>query len=51
MGLEAEGKKIVTKPGPGKGKGLMTGPDQSAKNVLVLLCEDSKYALDQLLSS
>jgi len=41
---------MVTKPNPGKGKGLMTGPDHSAKNALVLLREDSKYTLEKLSS-
>ena len=50
MGLVVEGKKMVTKPSPGKGKGLMTGPDHSAKKALVLLREDSKYALEKLSS-
>ena len=50
MGLEAEGKKMVTKPGLGKGKGLMMSPDHSAKKTLVLFREDSKYVLEQLLS-
>ena len=41
---------MVTKPGPGKGKGLMMGSDHSAKKALVLLHEDSKYALEKLSS-
>ena len=50
MVLQAEAKKTVTQPGLGKGKGLMTGYVPIAEKPLVLLCEDSKYALKQLLS-
>ena len=50
MGLKVEGKKTVTKPVHGKEKGLMMGFVPSAEKPPVLLREDSKYALEQLLS-
>jgi len=50
LGLKAEGKKTVTKPVHRKGKGLMMGSDPSAEKPPVFLREDSKYALEQLLS-
>ena len=50
LGLKAKGKKTVTKPIHGKGKGLMTGSIPSAEKPPVLLREDSKYALEQLSS-
>ena len=46
LGLKTEGKKTVTKPVHGKGKGLMTSSVPSAEKPPVLLCEDSKYALE-----
>ena len=48
MGLKAETKKTVTPLGQGRGKGLMTGPVPVTEKPPVLLCEDSKYALEQL---
>jgi len=48
--LQAEAKKTVTQPGLGKGKGLMKGYVPVAEKPLVLLCEDSKYVLEQLSS-
>ena len=50
MGLKAEGKKTIIKPGLGKGKGLMMGSDPFADKVPVLLCEGSNYVLEQLSS-
>ena len=50
VGLKAEAKKTVTKPSPEKGKGLMMGSAPTIEKVPVLLREDSKYALEQLLS-
>ena len=50
LGLKAEGKKMVTKPVHGRGKGLMTGSVPSAEKASVLLHEDSKYALERLSS-
>ena len=50
MGLKAETRKTVTFPGPRKGKGLMTGSVHITEKPLVLLHEDSKYALEQLSS-
>ncbi|XP_030942777.1 uncharacterized protein LOC115967773 [Quercus lobata] len=49
VGLKAETKKMVTPIGPGKGKGLMMGPVHTEKPP-VLLCEASKYTLEQLSS-
>ena len=49
VGLKAETKKTVTPVGHGKGKGLMKGPSVTEKPH-VLLCEDSKYALEKLSS-
>ena len=46
LGLKAEGKKTVTKPIHGKGKGLMTSSVPSAEKPPVLLREDSKYVLE-----
>ena len=48
IGLKAEGKKTVTLVGQGRGKGLMKSivPEKP----LVLLREDSKYALEKLFS-
>ena len=46
LGLKAEGKKTVTKPVHGKGKGLMTSSVPSTEKPPVLLREDSKYALE-----
>ena len=45
VGLKAEGKKTIIKPGLGKGKGLMMGSDPFAEKVLVLLREDLNYVL------
>ena len=50
VGLKTKVKKTVTKPGPKKGKGLMTGSAPTVEKVPVLLREDSKYALEQLSS-
>ena len=50
MGLKVKGKKTLTKPIHGNGKGLRTGSDPSVEKPPVLLREDSKYALEQLLS-
>ena len=46
LGLKVEGKKTVTKPVHGKGKGLMTSSVPSTEKPPVLLREDSKYALE-----
>ena len=50
MGLKAETEKMVTPLGQGRGKGLMTGPVPVIEKPPILLLEDSKYALEQLLS-
>ena len=50
MGLEAEGRKTVTPAKHGAGKGLMKGPSTTQDEPLVLLREDSKYALEKLSS-
>ena len=50
MGLQAEAKKTATQADPGKGKGFMMGSVPVAEKPLVLLHEDSEYALEQLLS-
>ena len=50
LGLKAEGKKIVTKPVHGKGKGRMTSSVLFAEKPPILLREDSKYVLEQLSS-
>ena len=50
VGLKAEGKKTIIKPGLGKGKGLMMGSDPFADKVPVLLREGSNYVLEQLSS-
>ena len=50
LGLKAEGKKTVTKPVHGKGKGCMTGSVPFAEKTPILLREDSKYVLEQLSS-
>ena len=50
MGLEAKGKKTVTPAKHGAGKGFMKGPSTTQEKPPVLLCEDSKYALEKLSS-
>ena len=50
LGLKAEGKKTVTKPVHGKGKGRMTGSVPFVEKPPILLREDSKYVLEQLSS-
>ena len=50
MGLMAEGVKMVTPVKHGAGKGMMKAPFTSQEKPPVLLCEDSKYALEQLSS-
>ena len=40
--------KLPSKPGPGKGKGLMVGEGPITKKPPVLLCEDSQYTLKQI---
>ena len=50
LGLKVDVKKAVTLVGQGRGKGLMKGPDSVTKKPPVLLLEDSKYALEKLLS-
>ena len=50
VGLVAEGKKTVTPAKHGVGKGLMKGPFTTQEKPPVLLREDSKYALEKLLS-
>ena len=50
VGLEAEGRKMVTPAKHGVGKGLMKGPSTTQEKPPVLLREDSKYALEKLSS-
>ena len=50
MGLEAEGKKTVAPAKHKARKGFMKGPSTTQEKPLVLLCEDSKYALEKILS-
>ena len=50
VGLEAEGKKTVTPTKHGVGKGIMKGLSPTQEKPPVLLCEDSKYALEKLSS-
>ena len=50
VGLKAEGKKPVSPAKQGRGKGLMKGPSTAHEKPPILLCEDSKYALEQLSS-
>ena len=50
VGLEAKTKKTVTTLGHRKGKGFVKGPTPVAEKPPVLLCEDSKYALEKLSS-
>ena len=50
MGLEAEGKKMVTPAKHEAGKGFMKGPSITQEKPPILLYEDSKYALEKLLS-
>ena len=49
-GVTPDARKLPPMPIPEKGKGLMTGPSLVTKKLLVLLCEDSQYALKQLSS-
>ena len=50
VGVKAETKKTPTLPILGKGKGLITGHVPVTEKPLVLLHEDSRYALEQLSS-
>ena len=50
VGLEAEGRKMVTPAKHGAGKGLMKGLSTTQDKPPVLLREDSKYALEKLSS-
>ena len=50
VGLKAKIKQAATTLGLGKGKGFMKVLTLIAEKPLVLLCEDSKYALEKLLS-
>ena len=50
MGLETEGTKTVTPAKHGARKGLMKGPSTTQEKPLILLREDSEYALEKLLS-
>ena len=48
--IMAEGMKMVTLMKHGAGKGLMKAPSIDQEKPPVLLREDSKYALEQILS-
>ena len=37
--------KLPLEPSPGKGKGMMKGPDPVTEKCPIVLCEDSGYAL------
>lgn len=50
VGLKVKTKKTVTSIGQRRGKGLMTGPVPVTEKPPILLHEDSKYALEKLLS-
>ena len=50
IGLMAEGTKMVTPVKHGAGKGLMKASSTNQEKPPVLLREDSKYALEQILS-
>ena len=50
LSLMAEGTKRVTSAKHGGGKGLMIPPLGSQKKLPVLLCEEPKYALEELSS-
>ena len=50
VGEIATTNMLPPKLGPGKGKGLMTGTDPITEKRPVLLREDSRYTLKQLLS-
>ena len=50
MRLKSEGRKTITPTKHGAGKGLITGPSTTQEKPPVLLREDSKYALEKLLS-
>ena len=50
VGLEAEGRKTVTLTKHGAEKGLMKSPSTTQGKPPILLREDSKYALEKLLS-
>ena len=50
VGLMAEGTKTVTPVKHEAGKGPMKAPSTSQEKSPVLLCENSKYALEQLSS-
>jgi len=49
IGLMVEGVKTAIPVKYGADKGLMKAPSTSQEKPPVLLCEDSKYALEQLL--
>ena len=49
VGLMAEAAKTATPTKHGVGKGLMKGPSTDQEKLLVLLQEDSKHALEQIL--
>ena len=46
VGLMAEGAKMVTLMKHGASKGLMKAPSTNQEKLPVLLCEDSKHALE-----
>ena len=50
VGLMAEGMKMVTPVKYGADKGLMKAPSTNQEKPPILLREDSKYALEQILS-
>ena len=50
VGLMVEGVKTVTPVKHGSGKGLMKAPSTSQEKPPPLLCDDSKYALEELSS-
>ena len=50
MGLEAEGKKMITPAKHEAGKGYMKDPFTTQEKQFVLLREDSKFALEKLSS-
>ena len=50
VGLEAESKKTVTPAKHGAGKGFLKGLSTTQEKPLVLLREDSKFALEKLSS-
>ena len=50
LGLMVEGVKTVTPVKHGAGKGLMKAPSTTQEKPPILLCEDSKHALEQISS-